>query len=612
MIRAKHGAAAILLAALSALPVLSSAGPTTEALADDPQWLALLHMRRGLTGTYHSEVDAEDFFLSGSDHDAAAELQATLEALQSRGVGPGSAWCRFPARAQFLAGHFSLQAPEGLQCAELDNWRAQFHSDEAVLVFPEPYMGNVASIFGHTFLRLDSADKRAHPVLLSKAMSYYADVASAGNTVSYIAKGLAGGFEGVIEVAPYFRKLRKYSDNEDRDIREYRLALTPAQIRLFIDHAWEVRGHSFHYFFLTENCSYRLIAMLDVVSPTHRVREVFNWDAMPVDTVTALRDNHLIAAEKYVPSNRKRFYEAVAALTPAQRAQLLALARGEVHDDDVEDLHVLSLAADYSAMRVRTDPAHAGVHGAQVNRLIRRQADSGQLPPVTVTQLQGSDPTVTGHRQMRAQAGFSHEEGHDFLQLGLRAAYHDFYDPQQAYQPATSLEVLDLRLRRDLADGDIGLERMRWFALGSYNSRDDFFKPQSWGFSLSRQRELIEGEPELLHVVDGYRGLALDCGEWLCHGEVIAGVLGGSALDLGWTARAGLRAGALYQHGPWSVSADISEQQYLAGEHRAVAGIALGAGYTLARDTALQASYQREDDGAGNREILMLSLRQFF
>jgi hypothetical protein len=588
--------------------------PPVSHLASDPQWLALLHMRKGLDGVYRSEVDAPSFFLSGSDRDAVAELQATLKALDNKDKESQSAWCRFPARAQFLVEKGFLQASQDLQCEELDYWRGRFSTDEIVLVSPEPYLKNVASVFGHTFLRLDAADKVKHPVLLSKALNYYADVGSTGSTVAYIAKGLTGHFPGIIEVAPYFQKLRKYSDNEDRDIWEYKLTLSKEQIQMFIDHVWEVKGHSFNYFFLDENCSYRLIALLDVVTPTHRVREDFYFDALPLDTVRAFQKHGLIAESTYVPSARKRFYEQLSSLNAAQRKQLMALMNDELYYDDIDDLKVMAVMSRYNGLQMQVEPERRPLHTMQVNKLIRKQYESGQILPADSTQLKSRDPLASGHDRVRMQMGWQHEDGKDALLLGMRAAYHDFHDPQSAYQRGIQMDVLDVLLR--VADNnqsdETSLEKMRWFGLQSYSPGDDFFANSSWGFNVSRQRELIDDQRELLNVVDGYRGLTRTCGELLCHAEFVGGILTGSPLDLGWTARAGFRTGLLYQQDQWSWSADVTEQYYLVGDPDRVDSITMEAGYSLARNLSLYTAYNLEKNSEENRERFTVSLRYFF
>lgn len=592
----------------------SASTPEPSAnLARNPQWLALLHMRKSsLTGRYHSEVDAPDFFLSGRDDDAEAELLATVAALRQPDAGPDSAWCRFPARAKFVVTQIGLDRPASLQCPELEYWRGRFPADEIVLIYPDPYLKNVASVFGHTFLRLDSRDKKTHPVLLSPTISYYADVGSTGNTIMYIGKGLTGHFPGMIEVAPYFQKLRKYSDGEDRDIREYTLKLSPEQTRDFVDHVWEVRDNSFNYFFLDENCSYRLISMLDTVTPSHNVRENFVSHTMPIDTVKALKDNGLIAGSTYIPSARKRFYEQLGLLDARQRTEFTALSNDEINYDDVDDLQVLALSENYTGLQMNTDPDRRTLHTLQVNKLIRRQYESGQILTLPTSKLDAPDPMNNGHDMSRFQAGWLRDAGKDYMLLSARAAYHDFHDPLPAYQPGVQLTVLDAALRIENGDDNIGLESIRWFGLATYSPSDSFFQEPSWGFQVSRQRELIDKKINLVNVADGYRGLSYACGALLCHGELTGSILTGGPLDLGWTIRAGTRAGILYQSNQWAASANIGREKYLAGETNYLSVLDAEISHPVARNTSLYGSYRREENSNTNREIFTFSLRQFF
>jgi hypothetical protein len=593
-----------------------AASPATAqyaGLASNPEWLALLHMQKSLLSSrYESEVDSAGFFLSGHSDDAEAELLATIAALQKPDTGSSSAWCRFPARATFLTAHVDLSKPADLQCPELEYWRGRFPVDEIVLIYPDPYLKNVASVFGHTFLRLDSSDKKQHPVLLSPTVSYYADVGSTDNTAIYISKGLTGHFPGMIEVAPYFQKLRKYSDGEDRDIREYKLALSPQQARDFVDHVWEVRDNSFNYFFLDENCSYRLISMLDTVAPPYNLREQFTSHTMPIDTVKALRDSGLIAQSTYVPSARKRFYEQLEHLDAKQHQQFLAIVNNEIYYDDVNDLQVLAISENYNGMQMQVDPERRTLHTLQVNKLIRRQHESGQTIHTPSSQLHAPDPMNSGHDMSRMQTGWLHDDGADYLLLNARVAYHDFHDPMPAYQPGVQLTVLDTTLRVDNGNGDTSLDSIRWFGLQSYNANDVFFQEPSWGFQIARERELIGDNVRLLNIAEGYRGLSYACGPLLCHGEIIGGILTGSALDFGWTARAGIRAGALYQQDEWSWSTDIGEQYYLVGDPDHLSTINTEAGYRLARNLSLYGSYMHEANSETRRERLMVSLRVFF
>jgi hypothetical protein len=603
---------AVWLMLCSAMAVAEIPEPVTE-LASHPQWLALLHMQRNsITGQYVSEVDNPDFFLSRRYDDAEAEMLATLKALRQNNNDESSAWCRFPARAKFLATQIGLDRPADLQCLELDYWRGRFPADEVVLIYPDPYLKHVASVFGHTFLRLDAADKKKHPVLLSPSISYYADVGTTDNTALYITKGLTGRFPGIVEVAPYFQKLRKYSDGEDRDIREYKLNLSPEQTRFFIDHVWEVRGDSFHYFFLDENCSYRLIAMLDAVMPPFNTREQFASHTMPIDTVKALDKIGMIASSDYVPSAKKRFYEKLEQLNKHQREQLEALVKNNIAYDDVSDLTVLSLSENYSGIQMQADPDKHILHTLEVNKLIRRQHDSNFTPSARRSDLDAPDPMTNGHDMSRIQTGWLQDDGQDYLLLDTRLAYHDFHDPLPAYQRGVQMTALEASLRIRHGYEAVELDSIRWFGVQSYNVRDTFFQEPSWGFNISRQRVLIDENIRLLNTADGYRGVAYQCGALLCHGELTGGIMTGSSLDLGWTMRTGARAGLLYQQDAWSWSTSVAQDFYLVGDPNRLHTVQAEGGYRLERNLSLYGSYLREENRERNRERFTVSLRWSF
>lgn len=584
-----------------------------QALARHPQWLALLHMHKHrLTGHYRSEVDAPDFFLSGRDDDSEAELLATLRALNAPVPHSDNAWCRFPARAQFLLTHTALRPPQNLHCPALDYWRSSFTPEQIVMVYPDPYLKNIASIFGHTFLRIDALDQQQHPILLSQTISYYADIgATENNTLLYIAKGLTGHFPGIIALDPYFKELRTYSDNEDRDIHEYTLSIPPDKVKLFVDHVWEVRDSSFNYFFLDENCSYRLISMLDVVTPTHNLREQFAFRTIPIDTVRALKQHGLIASSRYIPSARKRFYEQLNTLSAAQKKMVRALADDPHLHNKAITADVLQAAIQYSDIKVQSDSGAATTQSIHTGALVQRLQQSGSAS--TAPALSAPDPLNTGHDMARLQTGWLRDDGKDYFLFGTRFAYHDMLDPLVTYQQGRQLDVLDFRFRVDINDEhSLSVDRIRWFGLQNYSPSDDFFNEASWGFAATLQRELVGKKTKLLNVFDGYRGLTRSCGALLCHAELTSSILVGGALDNNWDARAGIRSGAIYQSNNWTTAAQIGWEKILSGEGEYLFTQELSIGRTLARDTALYGSYRHESNDETQRETFTFTLRQFF
>ena len=79
-----------------------------------------------------------------------------------------------------------------------------------------------------------------------------------------------GGFPGRFYVMPYYVKVQEYSNIESRDLWEYELSLSPAQVQRLVMHAWETRTTEFDYLFLTRHCSYQLLTLLEVADEVSR------------------------------------------------------------------------------------------------------------------------------------------------------------------------------------------------------------------------------------------------------------------------------------------------------------------------------------------------------
>jgi hypothetical protein len=91
-------------------------------------------------------------------------------------------------------------------------------------------------------------------------------------------------------VFPYYEKVKQYAWIEHRDVWSYPLALSDAETERLVDHLWEMDGVHFDYYFLTKNCSYQLLSLLEVARPALRLTEKYSWYAIPADTIRTLAD----------------------------------------------------------------------------------------------------------------------------------------------------------------------------------------------------------------------------------------------------------------------------------------------------------------------------------
>lgn len=137
-------------------------------LSSSPGWLRLLHYPHDRFSNNRSRVDSADFFLSPTGAvDPEAEGRATVEAAVTGSPFPSetSPQCRYPARFAFFKKKLQLAQTEIVHCPELTAWLESFDAAGVSLVYADGYLNNPASMFGHTFLRVESYEFADYPLL---------------------------------------------------------------------------------------------------------------------------------------------------------------------------------------------------------------------------------------------------------------------------------------------------------------------------------------------------------------------------------------------------------------------------------------------------------------
>lgn len=431
--------------ALCACSPLLAAPTVPEArlqqLAADPYWIALGHYERGKLGGWRSYVDDERFFLAdnGESH-PDAELAATLKALYaSPSLGDKHAQCVYPARTRWLRQQLQLDDLPQPQCGEYDNWYRDINPHSAVLVFPAAYLNSPSSMFGHTLLRIDQADVTSNnTALLSYALNFGAYIEGMDNSILYAWKGLMGGYPGLFALVPYREKLAEYSRLENRDLWEYKLNLTPEETGRMVEHVWELKQVRFDYYFFDENCSFRLLELMEIARPGIELTEQFPLTAIPTDTVRAVKNAGLIERIDYRPSREKELLARAEPLDHAERDWAKRLA----DDDSLLD------APDFKALPM---PRQALIQDAAF-RLVRYRAtgqarDSGiasrsynllrainRNPPPDL-QVERPGQPEDGHESRTWQFGVGSRDDRAFAEYGLRMAYHDLADNAYGFPP---------------------------------------------------------------------------------------------------------------------------------------------------------------------------------
>ncbi len=499
-----------LLSLLLLLAVSTVQGMELDSLANDPEWLALLHVNRSATVHDRGEsyVDDQSFFLAANGKkDRLAELHATVTALE-----PAQApqRCNFPARYAFLARKLGWTENEPLaHCSEYLEWRRQIPSARAVLVFPASYLNSPSSMFGHTLMRLD-ASTAPENVWGSWAVNFGAVTTGQDNSALYVWRGLAGGYPGHFSIVPYVSKIQEYSNLENRDIWEYSLKLEPVQIARLIDHLWELRNTNFDYYFFDENCSFRLLELMDVARPGENIIQGFRFTEEPVNTVRTLYRHGLVTELVYRPSKASELEADVQALTRHEQAmarRLLAdpgfAASVEFQASPPERRHLMARTALRTLrFKERKNERTGAVAERGLQLLLIMQAN----PPTAVSIPQPAPPEAGHSTQMLGLGGGQHGST-GFGELRYRLTYHDLTDNPEGFLEGAQIEGLDLRLRYNQQES-LELESLDLINIRSLSPRNAFIKPLSWFVKAGWEHAPVYGGSERVAYVQGGAGLS--------------------------------------------------------------------------------------------------------
>ena len=253
---------------------ISTSAPIKE-LAQHPQWLRLLHYD---TAHHQGTFLSEYFYISQQGkYDPAAELRATLLALETPVADESHPRCRFPARYAWLANQLQQPTWQTIPraCKRLRKWLVENPLRSVSLLMVSGYLGNPASMFGHAILKLDTAGDEHD--LFDTTINYGALVPPKEPVIAYIFNGLFGGYQSGYSDRYFYTQDIVYTNTEARDIWEYELNLNPEQKKLLQFHIWEIIGKKKRYFFLTRNCAYELGKAMDVVMEPPLSQTVYAW-----------------------------------------------------------------------------------------------------------------------------------------------------------------------------------------------------------------------------------------------------------------------------------------------------------------------------------------------
>lgn len=441
-------------------------------LYENPYWAKLLHYRDGI-----SEVDSTNFFISSEGkNDLKKELLETINSLEN---GTNDVLCRFPLRVKWLKENIkSLEEKIVIYpCEDLDEFLKLTDAKHITMVFPTAHINSPASMYGHTFFKVDS-DKETP--LLSNAINYAAKT-DEKNGLIFAYNGLFGGYEGRYSILPYYEKLKEYNNLEQRDVWEYDLNLTQDEIDIVMLHTWEIKDSYSDYYFFKENCSYNILWFLELARPSLDLVSYFDFKAIPLDTIKILTKYDLITNSKYRYSNLKKMKHIL-----KDEIENKEFIKAYINDEiPLEESLSKADKIAYLDFKIAYTQYKRSEEGTQkkeyVSNYLKLLKERSTYQETTNYDIKSPLDPLLSHDSARVAFFY---DSNDSFEASIKPAYNDMYDMVDGYLQGAYIDFFELNIKKQ-KDKDMKLDRFTLLKIKSLSPGDLIFKPISWGIDVA-------------------------------------------------------------------------------------------------------------------------------
>ncbi len=486
-----------------------------KELHEEKYWHTLLHYKKGLFGT-RSLIDDPLFFLApDGKYNPRAELDATIKAFfTAPDEGGKPAVCRFTARYAWLRERLGLD-PSRLpvpECRHFTDLIDEIRPESVSLVFPAAHINSPASMFGHTFLTVETAPGNR---LLAHAINYSAATPETFGPF-FAVKGLLGLYKGYFSILPYYAKIQEYSDFDKRDIWEYHLNLSKEETVRLLMHVYELDSIYSDYYFFDENCSYDLLFLLDAARPSLDLTDRTGWWVVPLDTIRIVKEKGMVTEVTYRPSQTSKIEAAAAPLTRKDRETALSLAKGKAEAGrpgeqgipKKEQAEIYDLAGDYLQYLYTRKELPKEDYLGRFLSILKARSTLGETEEKKYVLPEPPRPDE-GHGSGRLSFGAGSKGGKPFQEIRYRPVYHDLIDNGKGYQKGAQIIFGETAVRYYSSDNKVKLESLDFIDILSLAPRDLFFRPISWKVRTGlTQRIMEDGNDHLIYRLNPGGGFA--------------------------------------------------------------------------------------------------------
>ncbi len=486
---------------------------TKTGLWEKREWLNLLHYNGG-HNNYLSQVDDNRFFYAADGKtNPETELIETLRNLYTQTDNPNQqTQCQFVARSEWLITQLNIDKTQlpVVRCDEYIEWKQTAQADTVTMIFPAYHLNSPSSMFGHTLLRLDRSDK-PQSEWLSLAVNFGAHIDNSDNSIVYAYQGLVGGYPGIFITEPYFKKIQEYGRIEHRDIWEYKLNLTAEETRIMINHLWELKNINFDYYFFDENCSYRLLELLEVARPSIELTDEFILTAIPVDTVRAIEDAQIIESISYRPAQATKIQFKLDEI-PEQHHEIVIRLSKDINESQSEAFTGLTIREQkntsdlaYRYLRYQNTKEVRNADIAKRSHQLLQLVNSYPADVDISSTVPAPVQPEKSHKGRRASIAAGERLNHKYAEISYKMTFHNLEDNKDGFLQGAQINIGNFKLR---AEENIGLRLYQFDIVDifSLTPRNRFFKPLSWKIYTGFEKQLTKNKDQLTYHATGGAG----------------------------------------------------------------------------------------------------------
>ena len=559
-----------------------------------------------------SEIDDPDFFLAkDGKYNAKSELDATIYALLNETRYDDNATaCKFPARKAWLEKELAMKNLPKVACKAYQKIFDKLNPTTATIIFPSAHINSPASMFGHTFLRINSTYQSK---LLSYAINYAANMdVTKTNGVIYAIKGLTGSYPGYYSMLPYYDKLKEYRDSEQRDIWEYDLNLSQKEVSTMFKHIWELNGIYSDYYFFTENCSYNMLWLLELARPKIHLKEYFTYQVSPLETIHAMKDEGLIVDEKFRASKRRVILAYEKAIHDNYHTDVNLLLTSDgitlnrlLNDDSIaiqQKRYMLEAAIELLEYKFIQAKITKKKYLTIFHTLTVARATLGKSHTLSI--LKPSTP-LNAHRQARVTLGIQSNNSKKSFLLGIRPVYHNIEDNDYGLLRGTQIEFLNTLFK--ISENKINIEKLTLLSISSFSQISDFMQPFSWRTHFQWDRENFNNRLGLNVLVGAGESLGNKYGYLYFVSDIF------SYLTKDVTVGADISTGFVLDKSQYfQTNVEATQRWYSNGKKQLLFHVAQSYNPTHNTQIKLQYTYQKTENSTFQRKQLGLLFNYYF